>query len=161
MGWPICRADPGSDGAVRTQELAESSEQEAVVSPEFPEGAGSSKPHKNLLAWQKSMDLVVDIYNVTQQFPKEELYGLSSQLRRAAVSVPSNIAEGAADRTPQQFCNFLSNAIGSLNEIDTQLEAAYRLGYLDEENHACLHGRVDGCLALTYGLRKSLPRRVR
>ena len=138
-----------------------SSEQEAVISREFPESAGSSKPHKNLLAWQKSMDLVVDIYNITQQFPKEELYGLSSQLRRAAVSVPSNIAEGAADRTPQQFSNFLSNAIGSLNEIDTQLMVAYRLGYLDEENHACLHGRVDECLALTYGLRKSLPRRVR
>ena len=127
-----------------------------MVSPEFPEGAGSSKPHKKLLAWQKSMDLVVDIYNITQQFPKEELYGLSSQLRRAAVSVPSNIAEGDADRTPQQFSNFLSNAIGSLNEIDTQLEAAYRLGYITQQEHSRLHRRLDECLALTYGLRKSL-----
>ena len=107
------------------------------------------------------MELVIEIYKVTRMFPKDELYGLSSQLRRAVISAPSNIAEGAADRTTQQFYNFLSNAIGSLNEIDTQLEAAYRLGYLDEENHARLHGRVDECLALTYGLRKSLPRRVR
>ncbi len=84
------------------------------------------KPHRNLTAWQKAMDLVVAIYNATHNFPKEEIYGLTSQLRRAAVSVPSNIAEGAADRTTQQFSNFLSNAIGSLNEIDTQLEVALR-----------------------------------
>ena len=88
------------------------------------------KPHKKLIAWQKSMDLVVSIYDVTDSFPKQETYGLVSQLRRAAVSVPSNIAEGAADRTPDQFRNFLSTAIGSLNEINTQLELALRVGYL-------------------------------
>ena len=78
------------------------------------------------MAWQKAMDLAVEIYRITKSFPNEELYGLTSQLRRAGISGPSNIAEGAAGRTVQQFSNFLSNAVGSLNEIDTQLELALR-----------------------------------
>src|SRR2546426_11241817 len=93
------------------------------------------KPHKNLIAWQKGMQLVVSIYELTKAFPKDETYGLSSQLRRAAVSVPSNIAEGACDRSNDQFRNFLSIAIGSLNEINTQLEVAFRVGYLQETTH--------------------------
>jgi four helix bundle protein len=108
------------------------------------------------MAWQKAMDFAVVIYRKTNRFPQEELYGLTSQLRRAAVSVPSNIAEGAADRTIQQFSHFLSNAIGSLNEIDTQLDLAFRLGYIAEEDYRHLYGMLDECLALTYGLRKSL-----
>ena len=116
----------------------------------------SNKPHRNLLAWQKTMDLAVEIYRITRHFPREEAYGIISQLRRAAVSGPSNIAEGAADRTKQQFSNFLSNAIGSLNEIDTQLELALRLEYLTLVDHNRLHRAVDDCLALTHGLRKSL-----
>jgi len=89
------------------------------------------KPHKRLLAWRKSMDLVVKIYDLTKAFPRDEIYGLTSQIRRASVSVPSNISEGAAGRSSQQFRNYLSVAIGSLNEISTQLEIAYRVGYLD------------------------------
>lgn len=118
----------------------------------------SEKPHRNLVAWQKSMDLVTEIYQATGSFPNEEMFGLTSQIRRAAVSVPSNISEGAADRTTQQFSNFLSNAIGSLNEIDTQLDLGYRLGYLKRENYDYLYKLLDECLALTYGLRKSLKR---
>ena len=102
------------------------------------------------------MDLAVRIYGVTEKFPKDEIYALTSQLRRAAISGPSNIAEGAADRTAQQFSNFLSNAIGSLNEIDTQLELALRLGYLPQIEYDHLFKLLDECLALTYGLRKSL-----
>jgi len=102
------------------------------------------------------MDLAVRIYEVTKEFPKEEIYALTSQLRRAAISGPSNIAEGAADRTAQQFSNFLSNAIGSLNEIDTQLELALRLGYLPQNEYDHLYKLLDECLALTYGLRKSI-----
>lgn len=102
------------------------------------------------------MDLVIAIYKETNSFPKEEVFGLTSQLRRAAISVPSNIAEGAADRTIQQFSNFLSNALGSLNEIDTQLEIAYRLGYLKQKAYKKLYDIVDECIALTYGLRKSI-----
>lgn len=117
------------------------------------------KPHKKLIAWQKGMDLVEAIYNITKNFPKEETYGLMSQLRRAAISVPSNIAEGAADRTPEQFRNFLSISIGSLNEINTQLELAYRIGYLRQDTHDKAQQMVDECLAITYGLRKSLESR--
>ena len=116
----------------------------------------SDKPHRNLIAWQKAIELVIEIYDVTKNFPKEEMFGLTSQIRRAAISVPSNIAEGAADRTTQQFSNFLSNSIGSLNEIDTQLTLSLRLGYLTEKEYHHLYELLDECLALTYGLRKSL-----
>lgn len=97
------------------------------------------------------MDLALEVYRITQNLPKEEMYGLTSQLRRAAVSVPSNIAEGAAGRTRQQFANFLSNAIGSLNEMDTQLELCLRFGYLREPDYERLFQALDECLALTYG----------
>ena len=102
------------------------------------------------------MDLVVKIYELTRSFPRDEVYGLSAQIRRASVSVPSNISEGAAGRSVNQFRNYLSVAIGSLNEISTQLEIAYRVGYLDQSRLADVESKVDECLALTYGLRKSL-----
>jgi four helix bundle protein len=114
------------------------------------------KPHKRLLAWKNSMDPVVKLYELTKTFPRDEIYGLTSQIRRAAVSVPSNVSEGAAGRSITQFRNFLSIAIGSLNEISTQLEIAYRVGYLDKGKLDDAESRVDQCLALTYGLRKSL-----
>jgi len=116
----------------------------------------SKKPHRNLMAWQKTMDLAIEIYRITKSFPNDELYGLTSQLRRAGISGPSNIAEGAAGRTKQQFSNFLSNAIGSLNEIDTQLELALRLRYLPNADYERLYQALDECLALTYGLKKSV-----
>jgi four helix bundle protein len=115
-----------------------------------------SKPHKKLIAWSKSMDLVERIYKLTKLFPKEEIYGLTSQLRRAAVSVPSNIAEGAAGRSSLQFRNYLTVALGSLNEMATQLEIAQRIGYLNTQSFRESETMVDECLALTYGLRKSL-----
>lgn len=115
-----------------------------------------SKPHKKLVAWLKSMDLVEEIYDVTKTFPREEIYGLTSQLRRAAISVPSNIAEGAAGRSPIQFKNYLGIAIGSLNELATQMEIARRIGYVNAERHGITESHIDECLAVTYGLRKSL-----
>ena len=115
-----------------------------------------SKPHKKLVAWQKSVSLVEKIYDLTRRFPREELYGLTSQLRTAAISVPSNIAEGAAGRSLIQFRNYLSVAIGSLNEVATQLEIAQRIGYLNATTFADTESLVDECLAVTYGLRKSL-----
>ncbi len=115
-----------------------------------------SKPHKRLVAWRKSMDLVERIYSVSKKFPRDEVYGLTSQLRRAAVSVPSNIAAGAAGRSPAQFRNYLSIAIGLLNEIDTQLEIARRVGYVDAAAVNETGTLVDECLAVTYGLRRSL-----
>jgi four helix bundle protein len=105
------------------------------------------------------MDFAVSVYELTRNFPQEELYALTSQLRRAAVSAPSNIAEGAAGRSRQQFSNYLSNAIGSLNEIDAQLELALRLGYLTGTDYDRVYQDLDECLALTYGLRKAVLNR--
>jgi len=102
------------------------------------------------------MDLVIEVYKLTQDYPERELFGLSSQLRRAALSVPCNIAEGAADRTHAQFSHFLANALGSLNEIDTQLDLSFRLGYLSEYEYERISILLEECLAVTYGLRKSI-----
>ncbi|MCC6126282.1 MAG: four helix bundle protein [Pirellulales bacterium] len=89
----------------------------------------SGKNYRDLIVWQKAIELVVEIYRLTQTFPKEELYCLTSQIRRAAISIPSNIAEGQGRRTKKEFANFLSFAHGSLRETETQLTIAQRLGY--------------------------------
>ena len=88
--------------------------------------------YRDLIAWRKAMDLVTDIYRVTRSFPRDELYGLTNQLRRAAVSVPSNIAEGQARFSRKEFHHFLSQARGSLVEIETQLLIAQNLAYLSQ-----------------------------
>ncbi len=86
--------------------------------------------YRDLIAWRKAMDLVTDIYLVTKAFPRNEQYGLTNQLRRAAVSVPSNIAEGQARFSRKEFHHFLSHARGSLVEVETQVTIAQNLGYL-------------------------------
>src|SRR6266850_5911802 len=91
------------------------------------------RDYRDLEVWQKAMDLVADCYTVTKQFPREELYGLTAQLRRSAVSVPSNIAEGRGRRGIGGFLYHLSVANGSLVELETQLLIAVRLGYLNHE----------------------------
>ena len=88
---------------------------------------------KNLLVWQKAIELTVDVYSLTKSFPKEEMYGLVSQIRRCAVSVPSNIAEGQARKYHQQFAHFLSIAQGSLAELETQMIISKKLGYIVDE----------------------------
>ena len=88
-----------------------------------------NKPHKNLNLWKSAMDLVLKVYKGTKRFPGSEAYGLINQIRRAAVSIPSNIAEGAGRRTKKEFIQFLFVARGSLSELETQLEIANRLGY--------------------------------
>ena len=88
------------------------------------------KNYRDLLAWQKSMDFVEAIYKVTRAFPREELYGLTNQLRRCCVSIPSNIAEGQGRRTDPEFAHRLSIAHGSVREAETQLMIGARLGYL-------------------------------
>lgn len=89
-----------------------------------------AQSYEDLKVWQKSMELVVEIYRTTKRFPRDELYGLASQLRRAAVSVPSNIAEGKG-RSDLDFARFLLQARGSLWEVETQVHVAGRLAYLD------------------------------
>ena len=91
---------------------------------------GSMKSHKDLDVYKKSLDLVEDIYKLTRSFPKEEKYGLSSQLQRAGVSIQSNVAEGAARKNNKEFIQFLYIALGSSAEVETQLEIAFRLSYI-------------------------------
>ena len=89
-------------------------------------------PFRNLLIWQKSMQLVTKIYKITRQFPKEELFGLTSQIRRSAISVPSNIAEGSGRDGINDYLKFLNIAISSLFELQTQIEIAKNIEYLPE-----------------------------
>ena len=90
-----------------------------------------TESYRNLIAWQKAKALALDIYKCTRRFPKDEVYGLTSQMRRAAVSVPSNIAEGKGRRTRKDFVHFLYQARGSLLELETQLSIVRELEYLD------------------------------
>jgi four helix bundle protein len=92
------------------------------------------RDYRELIVWQKAMDLVTEVYRLTRGFPREELYGLTNQLRRAAVSIPSNIAEGQARQSTAEFRNFLSIAQGSRAEVETQLLIAVRLQYATEED---------------------------
>jgi four helix bundle protein len=89
---------------------------------------------RNLLVWQKSMDLVTKMYSSTQKFPKEELFGLTSQIRRSAVSIPSNIAEGYGRDSNNEYLRFLNISIGSLFELQTQIEIAKNIMYLNEKD---------------------------
>jgi four helix bundle protein len=88
---------------------------------------------RELKIWQRSMTLAEDVYKATSTFPKEEIYGLSSQLKRCAVSVPSNISEGAGRATNKQFKHFLEFSMGSCNEIQTQIDLANRFNYVSKE----------------------------
>jgi four helix bundle protein len=114
------------------------------------------RSHRDLIAWQRAMDLVVAVYQATKTYPKDELYALTSQTRRAASSVPANIAEGQGRRSRKEFCQFLSNARGSLLELDTHLELAVRLGYLAEEKYRELYGQLHEVGRLLNGLLRSL-----
>jgi four helix bundle protein len=97
-----------------------------------------ARSNRELLVWQKAKALAARIYQATEQFPKPETYGLTSQIRRAAVSVPSNIAEGQGRLTPGEFCHFLGQARGSLLELDTQLAIAVDLNYLQPDRYKAL-----------------------
>jgi four helix bundle protein len=93
------------------------------------------KTHKDLKVWQESIDMVTTIYDKTKSFPKEELFSLTSQSRRCAISIPSNIAEGAARESNKEFLRFLFIAQGSVSELDTQLLIANKLSFLGNEDY--------------------------
>jgi len=116
------------------------------------------RKHHELKVWRESMSLVKDVYHVTSRLPKEEMFGLTSQMRRAAISVPSNIAEGAARMGEKEFLRFLSVARGSLCELETQLLISQELGYLGSESE--LPAKVERVFALLGGLIKSMHNRV-
>ncbi|AOL18335.1 four helix bundle protein [Xanthomonas citri pv. malvacearum] len=105
------------------------------------------------------MELVEMIYRFTEVFPEQERYGLTAQLRRAAISVPSNIAEGAARRSTPDYARFLSIARGSLSELDTQVQIAVRLGYSNTEDEDIVSQQVDQVFAKLTALMNALRRR--
>ncbi len=111
---------------------------------------------KDLIVWQKAMDLVVVVYQVTAVFPHDERFGLTIQIRRAAVSVPSNIAEGQGRGPGNDFIRYLNIAKGSLQEIDTQLILAVRLGFLTQEKYETISIQIVEVLKLLHGLIRSI-----
>jgi four helix bundle protein len=117
-----------------------------------------SKTYRQLTVWQKAMDLVQMIYIATKKFPTEERFGLTSQLRRAAVSIPSNIAEGQGRKSESEFSHFISIAYGSLRETETQLFIAVRLGYLEQSEANAVLSLAGEVGRLLNGLAKSLRR---
>ena len=123
----------------------------------FLQRLGYEQPHKKLNLWSDAVDLAQQICTVTERFPSNEQFGLTSQVRRAAVSIPSNIAEGAARQ--KEFLNFLHIAKGSLSELDTQLEIARRLEYLDQAWWVALDERLERIDRMLSGLVRSLQRR--
>jgi len=116
------------------------------------------KNFRQLIAWQKAIDLVEETYQASKTFPKDELYGLTGQIRRAVVSIPSNIAEGQGRDSTREFLQHLSIAYGSLCEVQTQIFIAQRLTYLKEEQVIRLLGMTDEVARLINGLSNSLPR---
>jgi four helix bundle protein len=115
--------------------------------------------YQELIAWQKAMDLVEEVYISTKGFPREEVYGLTSQLRRAAVSIPSNIAEGQGRRTTADFMRHLSIAYGSLLELETQVLIATRLSYLAQEKGNDVIDKAGEVGRILNGLMSSLAKR--
>jgi len=116
----------------------------------------SKRKHHDLLVWQEAMALVREIYGATADFPGHEAYGLTSQMRRAAVSVPSNVAEGAGRISPAEFLRFLSIARGSLCELETQILLAEDLGYF--QDISSLFDRMERVFSLLGGLMNSLEK---
>ncbi len=114
------------------------------------------RSHHNLDVWKKSVDFVIEIYRATDCLPKEEKFGLISQIRRASVSIPANIAEGAGRRSDKELIHFLSNAQGSASEVETELIIAYRLGYLPKNWFDKLIGILDEIGKLITGLTRYL-----
>lgn len=114
------------------------------------------RPHQKLEVWIKALELVIEIYRRTEGFPREERYGLTSQIRRAAVSIPANVAEGAGRQSKKDFARFLSNAQGSASELETELTIAQRLGYLDQSTFDKLIVELDRIGRLITGLNKRL-----
>jgi four helix bundle protein len=117
------------------------------------------RSYQELIAWQKAMDLVQAVYETVRAFPKEEIYGLTSQLRRATVSVPSNIAEGQGRKSTNEFLHHLSIAYGSLMEVETQVLIAMRLKYITTPEANGLLERAAECGRLINGLSNSLAHR--
>jgi four helix bundle protein len=115
--------------------------------------------YRNLKAFELSDELVLMVYKATKMFPRDELFGLTSQLRRAAVSIPSNIVEGASRDTETEFLRFLDMAYGSASELDYQISLAYRLGYIEKNLYSSLSDKSTETAKVLNGLIRSLRRK--
>jgi four helix bundle protein len=115
-----------------------------------------SSAFRDLIVWQKAMDLTVEIYKLVKHLPIEETYALSDQMRRAAVSIPSNIAEGQGRVTAKEFIRFISMSRGSLYELSTQIELCERLNYLERSQTAPIHGQISEIAKMLYALANSV-----
>ena len=114
--------------------------------------------HKDLEAWKKSIKLVMEVYEITKTFPNDERYGIVSQIRRAAVSVPSNLAEGAARSSDKEALRFFDIAIGSLAELDTQFIISENLKYHDNSD---IYNKIEATKSLIIGLKKYITKKLK
>ena len=119
------------------------------------------RPHENLDVWKKSVDFSVAVYKITEAFPRDERFGLTSQIRRASVSIAANIAEGAARRSEKEFLNFLSIAQGSASEVETEILIAFRLGYLSNESFESAKQSLDEIGRIITGLCSHIRSRLK
>ena len=115
-----------------------------------------SSNYKKLKVWQKAMDLTVEVYELVKLLPKEETYALSDQMRRAVVSIPSNIAEGQGRNSDKEFIQFLSIARGSLWELETQIEICVRIGYIDQSQKTNIYNLIAEISKMLNALSNSL-----
>ena len=115
--------------------------------------------HKKLSVWQGSMEVVIKVYLITAGFPKSEIFGITSQIRRSAGSIPANISEGAARGTPKELIRFLRSSPGSLSELDTHIDLSYRLKYLDQDTFNDLYGKMRQISAQLAGLISSIEKK--
>jgi four helix bundle protein len=116
--------------------------------------------YRDLDAWKQGMEPVTDAYKLTASFPKSELYGLTNQLRRSAISIPANVAEGHSRRTTKAYLNHVSIAIGSQAELETHVELGRRFGFLAPDDSARLAAAASSVGRLLYGLHRALARKV-
>ena len=118
-----------------------------------------ARNYRELIVWQDGIKLAKTVYKLTEKFPRQEVYALADQVRRAAVSVPSNIAEGQARKSPGDFRRFLHIALGSLAEVDTQLVLAQEFGYITKDDIDVMDEEIQGLRKKLYALMNSLPER--
>ena len=119
----------------------------------------AARNYRELIVWQESIKLAKAVYKLTEKFPRQETYALADQIRRAVVSVPSNIAEGQARKAPGDFRRFLHISLGSLAEVDTQLILAQEFGYLSKEDIDSMDEQIQTLRKKLYALINSLPDR--
>ena len=110
------------------------------------------RPHKKLNIWEEIMKLIEDVYRTTSKFPKEEIYGITSQMKRASISIASNIAEGCARKGNQEKIQFFTMSRGSLSELDAQLEISLRLKFIQEDNYQNILNKLEQISSMLQGL---------